>query len=465
MAPWLADMAWTAGVGRSQFRRRTALAFSDGAELRSKLRALVAGDTMPAPGTASRVALVFAGEGGQWTGMGRSFHDGEPVARAVLERCDRTMRELRGASLLDVMFGGSAAAGSLHDPAWTQPALYAMQCAVAELWASIGIRPVAVLGHGAGELAAAHVAGMCGLEDGLRLAAKRGELMARAAAEGGDTGAMVAVYATRDRVAEAVRDAHARPSGGPGSGPDLVIAADNGTHQVVRGPAERIEALAERLRADGTRVVRLGVEHGARVPWTEEALDDLEAASGDVTFAAPGITVVSGVLGRRLREAEALDGAYWRRHACEPVAFADAVAALAASGVDVVVETGPGQMLKPVVDFVRRASHEGVETGSASRGRTAPTPPSAPRRDAPLVLSSMAPAPGGEPADASDSAADSMASRPAAGSSDADRFLASVARIYEAGLPLTFEGLFTGERRRRIALPTYPFDRASYWLE
>ena len=457
-APWLADMAWTAGVGRSHFGMRAGLPFSDEAELRSKLRALVAAERAPDPGAASRVALVFTGEGGRSVGMGRSLHDGEPVVREVLERCDRTMRELRGASLLDVMFGRSTAAGSLHDAAWTQPALYAMQCAMAKLWASIGIRPVVVLGHGAGELAAAHVAGMYGLEDGLRLAAKRGELMARAAAEGGDAGAMVAVYAARDRVAEAMREAHA---GAGGSGP--VIAADNGTHQVVGGPADRIEALAERLRADGTRVVRLGAEHAYCVPLAGEALDELEAAFEDITFASPEITVVSGVLGRRLREMEALDGAYWRRHACEPVAFADGVAALAVSGVDVLVETGPGRMLKPVMDFIRRESHEAVKGGSASRdrGETASSPPSAQRRDAPLVLSSMAAATGGEPADASAS----VAKDSAAGTSDAEQFVACVARIYEAGLPVTFEGLFAGERRRRTALPTYPFDRTSYWLE
>ena len=457
-APWLADMAWTAGVGRSHFGMRAGLPFSDETELRSKLRALVAAERAPDPGAASRVALVFTGEGGQWVGMGRSLHDGEPVVREVLERCERTMRELRGASLLDVMFERSTAAGSLHDAAWSQPALYAVQCAMAKLWASIGIRPVAVLGHGAGELAAAHVAGMYGLEDGLRLAAKRGELMARAAAEGSDAGAMVAVYAARDRVAEAMREAHA---GADGPGP--VIAADNGTHQVVGGPADRIEALAERFRADGTRVVPLGAEHAYRVPLTGEALDELEAAFEDITFASPEITVVSGVLGRRLREMEALDGAYWRRHACEPVAFADGVAALAASDVDVLVEIGPGRMLKPVMDFIRRESHEAVEGDPASRdrGETASSPPSAQRRDAPLVLSSMAPAAGGEPADASASVAKS----PAVGMTDAEQFVACVARIYEAGLPVTFEGLFAGERRRRTALPTYPFDRTSYWLE
>ena len=458
MAPWLADMAWTAGVGRSHFGMRAGLPFSDEAELRSKLRALVAAERAPDPGAASRVALVFTGEGGQWVGMGRSLHDGEPVVREVLERCDRTMRELRGASLLDVMFGRSTAAGSLHDAAWTQPALYAVQCAMAKLWASIGIRPVAVLGHGAGELAAAHVAGMYGLEDGLRLAAKRGELLARAAAEEGDAGAMVAVHAARDRVAEAVREAHAR-AGDSG----LVIAADNGTHQVVGGPVDRIEVLAEQFRTDGTRVVPLGAEHAYRVPLTGEALDELEAAFEDITFASPEITVVSGVLGRRLREMEALDGAYWRRHACEPVAFADGVAALAASGVDVLVEIGPGRTLKPVMDFIRQEPQEAVEGGSAprNRGETASSPPSAQRRDAPLVLSSMAAAAGGEPADASAS----VAKGPAVGMTDAEQFVACVARIYEAGLPLTFEGLFAGERRRRVALPTYPFDRTSYWLE
>ena len=109
--------------------------------------------------------------------MGRDLYESEPVARAVLDRCEAVFREVRGASLLDVMFGRAGASGDLGDTAWEQPALYALECALTALWASVGITPSVVLGHSVGEIAAAHAAGVFSLEDGMRFAAARGTLL------------------------------------------------------------------------------------------------------------------------------------------------------------------------------------------------------------------------------------------------------------------------------------------------
>ena len=172
----LADMAWTAGVGRSRFEHRAGVVFGGVEELRGGLERLAAEGGRGAGG-ATRVAFLFTGQGSQWAGMGRALYRREPVVRAVLERCEREMVSLRGESLLDVMFGREGAVGSVDDTTWTQPALYALGCALSALWESVGVRPVAVLGHSVGEFAAAHVAGVFGLEAGLRLASVRGELM------------------------------------------------------------------------------------------------------------------------------------------------------------------------------------------------------------------------------------------------------------------------------------------------
>ena len=184
----LADMAWTAGVGRSRFEHRAGVVFGGVEELRGGLERL-ASEGGRGAGSATRVAFLFTGQGSQWAGMGRALYRREPVVRAVLERCEREMVSLRGESLLDVMFGREGAAGSVDDTTWTQPALYALGCALSALWESVGVRPVAVLGHSVGELAAAHVAGVFGLEEGLRLASVRGELMGSLAVGcGGDDG-------------------------------------------------------------------------------------------------------------------------------------------------------------------------------------------------------------------------------------------------------------------------------------
>ncbi len=198
---FLADMAFTAAVGRSHFDHRAAVVFpgadglagADGAtgasvptgadELVSGLRRIAAGEGIAKTLRDPRIAFMFSPVGGQWPGMGRDLYDSEPVARDVLDRCAAVMDDLRGATeppaataLLDVMFG---AAGDLVDPAWNQPVLYALNSALVRLWDRAGIRPQAAIGHSFGEIVAAHAAGAYSLEDGMRLAALRGGLWVR----------------------------------------------------------------------------------------------------------------------------------------------------------------------------------------------------------------------------------------------------------------------------------------------
>lgn len=166
----LSDMAWTASVGRSHFPYRAGVTFHDVVSLRERLRAVAEAASELEPRPVTGVALAYTGEASDWVRTGRELYEREPVARAVLDCCDGAFRDVRGASLLDIIFGGSAE-GDLDDPACAQPALYAIECAVTALWASVGIRPSVVVRHGAGKIAAAQAAGVFTLEDGLRLAA------------------------------------------------------------------------------------------------------------------------------------------------------------------------------------------------------------------------------------------------------------------------------------------------------
>ena len=177
----LSDMAWTASVGRSHFDYRTGVVFDDAESLRKALSKITGSDGESGsaePRSATRTAFLYTGDGSQWVGMGKALYDSEPVARAILDRCDAIVQAERGDALLDVMFGAPDAAGDLSDAAWAHPALYALQCALTALWASIGIRPNAVLGRGTGEIAAAQAAGIFSLEEGMRWALTRSKLMA-----------------------------------------------------------------------------------------------------------------------------------------------------------------------------------------------------------------------------------------------------------------------------------------------
>ena len=185
-------MAWTAATGRSHFGHRAGLVFHDESSLRAGLTALAEGDEQPERRTAAKVAFAYTGQASQWPGMGAALYASEPVFCAVLDRCDALLAaEERGASLLDVMFGRPGAAGELDDPHWKQPAIYALECALAALWESLGVRPDVVIGHSLGEIAAAHTAGVFSLEDGLRFAAARGSLIGALPGEG----AMAAAFA------------------------------------------------------------------------------------------------------------------------------------------------------------------------------------------------------------------------------------------------------------------------------
>jgi len=414
--PALADMAWTAGVGRSHFDHRAAVVFHDTGSLREGLKGLAEAEGDVAPAAASTVAFAYTGQGSQWVGMGRALYETEPVARAVLDRCESVFREERGLSLLDVMFGRAGGEGDLGDTAWEQPALYALECALTALWASVGIRPAAVLGHSVGELAAAQAAGVFSLEDGMRLAATRGTLLS-----GIEPGAMAAVFAPPARVA-AVVEASNEASGGVG----VNISADNGTHQVVSGPVAGIEAVSRRFESEGIRVRRLNTTKAFHSALVEPALDALEEFLGGVTVEAPSLAVVSNLTGQVVEPGERLDGVYWRRHAREPVAFAAGVGTLAELGVDLVVEIGPHSVLAPMAVSAW---------------------PESPGRPAPRVLSSLCRPSGDDTA-------------PAGGG-----FVEAVAGAYRAGQPVRFEGLFAGEERRRISLPGYPFQRERHWLE
>ena len=415
----LADMAWTAGVGRSHFDHRAGVVFRDAGSLREGLRQVADADEGVASGRAATVAFAYGGQASQWPGMGAGLYASEPVVRAVLDRCDEVLRQGRDASLLDVMFGRPAAVGDLDDPQWKQPAIYALECALAAFWSSLGVRPDVVVGHSLGEIAAAHAAGVFGLEDGLRLAAVRGELVGALPGEG----AMAAVFAPAAHVAEAL-DAHNADSRGIG----LCIAADNGAHQVISGPADEVGAILERLEADGIGVARLRKSPAYHSAMIEPALDDLEEALSKLSFAPPSLPFVSNLTGRAIGADEALDASYWRRQMRAPVAFRACIATLADLGVDAVVEIGPHSVLGPMTSLAW------------------PETPGTP--EPPAVLSSL-----------------KRPGRKVSATEAEDAFFAAVAGAYEAALPIRFDRLFAGESRRRISLPGYPFRRDRHWID
>ena len=406
----LSDAVWTAGVGRSHFAHRAGLVFREFVELQEQLEALASsgGDggvdrevaPRPDPG---KVAFLYTGQGSQWAGMGRDLYEREPAARAVLDRLEEVFREERGTSLLEVMFGDSTRKLGLTQ--WTQPALYALQVALTELWSGVGIRPEVVLGHSVGELAAAWTAGVFGLEEGMRFAAQRGALMGSLSAGGG----MLAAFASEERVLSALSAVNETADG-----PGLDLAADNGSHWVVSGPQVLLAALAEWLSVEGIRTERLETSHAFHSGLMDPVLEELGSAAEGLS-GTPSLPLVSNLTGRVLGSDEVVDGGYWRRQARSPVRFGAGVRTLQELGVGVVVEVGPRAVLGPLAAL------------TWPEGESAPA-----------VVTSLGREAG---------------------------FVSGVSGAYEAGLPVSFDGLYAGERRRRVSLPTYPFQRERHWVK
>ncbi|HKN56152.1 MAG TPA: acyltransferase domain-containing protein, partial [Amycolatopsis sp.] len=331
------DVGFSLHTTRTAFDHRAAIV---GGDPREGLRALAQGN--PAAnvvtgraGGAARTAFLFTGQGSQRPGMGRELAAAFPVfADALAEVCAEFDRHL-DRPLQDVLFAaeGSPEASALDRTEFAQPALFALEVALARLLASRGVRPDLVAGHSIGELAAAHVAGVFDLPDAAMLVAARGRLM-QAMPSGG---AMIAIRAT---------EAELRPQL---AGNDRVcLAAVNGPDAlVIAGDAEATSDIAAHWRAQGRRIRRLRVSHAFHSPHMDAMLDEFGAVAAKVRFSALSIPVVSTLTGS-LASAEVLtDPGYWVRQAREAVRFRDAVSALSASGVGVFLEVGPDAVLAP----------------------------------------------------------------------------------------------------------------------
>ncbi len=406
----LADFAFTANAGRAHHTHRTALLTGSTGELIGQLSALAAGET-PVRAFAGvlegadrpRPVFLFAGQGSQYAGMGRGLYETQPTFRAALDRCAYALRGHLDRPLAELLFD-PACAPALDETGFTQPALFALEYALAELWRSWGVEPAAVLGHSVGEYTAACVAGVFGVEDGLKLVVARGRLM-QALPRGG---AMAAVLGPEERVTEAVRPFRGRVS----------IAAVNGpANTVVAGEGAAVEQVRAALKHDGIGSKPLAVSHAFHSPLMEPMIDAFARAASEVRFAAPQIPLVSNLTGERLKAGEIPDAAYWVRHIREAVRFGASIEAVVKHGASTFVEIGPGSTL-------------------SGMGRQC-----VPDTGASWVTSLRK------------------------GTDDTAQILSALAALYVRGVEVDWKGFDRDFGRRKLSLPTSPFQRARYWIE
>ncbi|MEU6852928.1 type I polyketide synthase, partial [Actinacidiphila alni] len=331
-------VARTIAAGRSPQQIRAPFTARDTAGLADRLHAFGTGDGGPAPRRAqaahrARTAFMFTGQGAQFAGMGSELGAAEPVFRQALERCAEIADPLLGRPLLDILHPDGDDGGSIDRTVHTQPALFAVEYALAELWASWGVRPAAVIGHSVGEYAAAVVAGAVDVADALTLIALRAKLMESVT----EPGAMLAVSLDAAAAREAIGQARADR---------VAVAAVNGPQDtVLSGAADAIAAIRDELARDGVTVKPLTVSHAFHSPLLDPVLAPLEEAAARITVRETRIPLISNLTGRPLDRATLADPTYWARHARQPVRFHDGLLALRETGVGAFVEIGPGRTL------------------------------------------------------------------------------------------------------------------------
>lgn len=404
----LADIAFTLQEGREGHDHRRVVAAASVAEAATLLAERDATRVFSAKRESGRapVVFLFTGAGAQHPNMARSLYENEPVFRQQLDRCFDIVAPLVAFDLKRILYpdpGQEAESQRQLDiPSRMCPAIFAIEYAMARTWMSWGIEPAAAIGHSMGEYAAACIAGVMPLEDALRVVVLRGKVFDTAG------GSMMSIPLPESEVRALIGDA-------------IDLAVVNAPSLcVVSGPLAELEALEQRLAAEREiECAVIPVCTAAHSRYLDPVLEEFSHGVHQMRLSPPRIPYVTNPTGTWVRPEEATDPAHWVRHFRQPVRFAEGMAEILAEPDRVLLEVGPGHSLCSLA------------------------------RIQPLRARAIVPS----------------LPKPSDASCDRRHAIASFGRLWLAGVPVSFAKLRGEGRRRRVALPTYPFEHKPYWIE
>ncbi|EYF03065.1 SDR family NAD(P)-dependent oxidoreductase [Chondromyces apiculatus] len=407
----LPDVTFTLQVGRKAFPHRRMLICKDGEEAATLLSTL--GDrrvlTQMEEAIDRPVVFMFSGQGTQYVGMAQELYEREPTFRAGVDLCAAMLQPEIGLDLREVLYPPPSreawAAELLKQTRLAQPALFVIEYALATLWMEWGVKPAAMIGHSLGEYVAACLAGVFPLQDALTIVAKRGQLMQEMPA-----GGMLSVP---------LPEAELQPY----LGGELSLAAVNGPSScVVAGPLEALQDLDDRLLAErDVESQRLQTSHAFHSSMMEPIIPQFTAAVRRARRGPPKIPIASNLSGAWLSASEAQSPEYWARHLREPVRFLAGLGEVLADPARALLEVGPGRVLATLA-----RQHPSRGTGR-------------------VVLSSIR--------------------HPQHRQSDAGFLMETLGQLWLSGIRIDWSGFYTHEPRRRVSLPTYPFERSRFWID
>jgi acyl transferase domain-containing protein/acyl carrier protein len=408
----LSDVAYTLKVGRAVFRHRRIVACGDLKDAVSAMERLdpskvFTGEDLLEP-RQRPVAFMFTGQGSQYVNMGLELYQKEPVFRENIDKCCTWLKPYLGMDLRELIFAPEGASDELTEKlgqtSFTQPALFVMEYSMAMLFMDWGIQPQSMIGHSIGEYVAACVAGVFSPEDALMLVAKRGKLMQSLPA-----GSMMAVSLPEADVKQYIKN-------------NISIAAVNSPSLcVLSGTDEAIDGLEQELSVKGIGCRRLHTSHAFHSSMMDPILESFKECFKGIKMQAPAIPYISNLTGTWIKDSEATSPDYWAKHLRNAVLFSEGIQKLCRQQDAILLEMGPGQTLSTLAK-----QHLDAESKIA-------------------IVNTIR--------------------HPRETRSDMDTLLLALGKLWVAGLEINWNIMYENEDRCRVSLPTYPFERQSYWIE